>query len=184
MGQFCWQLLTESAKLENRLSTHYQEIMDPLIEPNIHARLGIAGLPERIQSLSRGMIYAVVADQQSIRIPLLARSAVKTIEAGLTVVLLAQAEPSAWVKKARLAGIELGQHLRSGALKIFRHQPDAVKQVFKAGAKKVIGELDQQMLEPGSLVIFDQADPFFLLATRGLPSRLVKTIRLGQRKTT
>ena len=138
--------------------------MDSSIEPNTHARLGIAGLPERIQNLSRGMIYAVVADQQSIRIPLLARSAIKSIEAGLTVVLLAQAEPSAWVKKARLAGIELGPHLRSGSLKIFRHQPDAVKQVFKAGAKKVISELDQQLLEPGSLVIFDQADPFFLLA--------------------
>ena len=67
------------------------------------AKLGVAGLPERIQQLARGMIYAVVADQQSIRIPFLARSAVKTIEAGLTVILLSQAEPAAWVKKARLA---------------------------------------------------------------------------------
>jgi Cellulose biosynthesis GIL len=128
------------------------------------AQLGIAGLPPRMQQLSRGMIYAVVADQQSIRIPLLARTLIKTIEQGAPTILLSQAEPSAWLKKARLAGIELASHVRSGALKIFRHQPDSAKQVFKAGASNVISELSQQNIEPGSLVVIDQADAFFLLA--------------------
>jgi Cellulose biosynthesis GIL len=128
------------------------------------AQLGIGGLPARTGSLARGMMYAIVADQQSLRIPLLARTAVRSLELGIPCILLAQADPAAWVKKARLAGIELGTYVRSGALRIFRHEADAGKAVFRAGAAQVIGELEQGKIEAGSLLLFDQADSFFQLA--------------------
>jgi Cellulose biosynthesis GIL len=128
------------------------------------AQLGILGLPARIHQLARAMIYAVVADQQSIRIPLLARTAVRSIDAKIPVVLLSQAEPNVWVKKARLAGIELSSYLRSGQLRIFRHNPESTKQVFQGGAQQIIAELNAANLELGSLVIFDQADSAFQLA--------------------
>jgi hypothetical protein len=128
------------------------------------SQLGVAGLPSRLHNMARGMVYAIVADQQSIRIPLLARSAVRSLEQGIACILLSQAEPSAWVKKARLAGIELAPYIRDGRLKVFRHHPDSAKQVFRGGAEQVINELDQSIVEPGSLVMFDQADAMFQLA--------------------
>jgi hypothetical protein len=128
------------------------------------AQLGIGGLPARVGSLASSMMYAVVADQQSMRIPLLARTAVRSIELGIPCTLLSQAEPSSWVKKARLGGIELAVHVRSGALRIFKHEADVGKALFRAGAAQVIGELDDGGIEPRSLLILDQADQLFQLA--------------------
>lgn len=125
---------------------------------------GVSGLSPRIQNLARGMVYALIADQPSIRIPLLARSIVRSIEADVPCILLSPTEPSAWVKKARLAGVELAGHVRRGTLRIYRPLSDETQALSLERPAQVTAAINKIGVEPGSLLVVDQADGIFQLA--------------------
>jgi cellulose biosynthesis protein BcsE len=127
-------------------------------------RLILRGLPERVQQLSRGMIYGVAVDQQSIRLPLWSASLLETLKQGNPAVLLSPAEPPALLRKALLAGVDLAPALKSGQLRLFRHRVDAAKQMFQGGPERLVEELAKYTVGPRSFIVFDQADPFFMLA--------------------
>jgi cellulose biosynthesis protein BcsE len=127
-------------------------------------RLALPGLSERVQQLSRGMIYGIAVDQQSIRVPLLASCVLASVQSGNVAVMLSASEPSALVRKAKLAGVDLAPALASGQLRLFRHKLDAAKQMFQAGPERLVHELAKYTVGPRSLIVFDQADPFFLLS--------------------
>ncbi len=127
-------------------------------------RLILRGLPDRVQHLSRGMIYGVAVDQQSIRLPLWSASLLESLRLGNPAVLLSPAEPPALLRKALLAGVDLAPALKSGQLRLFRHRVDAAKQMFQGGPERLVEELAKYTVGPRSFIVFDQADPFFMLA--------------------
>jgi hypothetical protein len=67
--------------------------------PVLHARLGISKLPLRLSIMARGMVYAVAVDQQSVRIPLITRTVLQSLEAGLPCVLMSPFDPTSLLKK-------------------------------------------------------------------------------------
>jgi cellulose biosynthesis protein BcsE len=132
--------------------------------PVLHARLGISKLPLRLSIMARGMVYAVAVDQQSVRIPLITRTVLQSLEAGLPCVLMSPFDPASLLKKGSLAGVDLSAFLRTGQLKIFRQKQTTSKDLFKTGVGRLIDELGFFNLPQRSLVVFDNADSSFCLA--------------------
>jgi cellulose biosynthesis protein BcsE len=135
-----------------------------LAGPVLHARLGISKLPLRLSIMARGMVYAIAVDQQSVRIPLVTRTVLQSLEAGLPCVLMSPFDSASLLKKGALAGVDLSAYLRTGQLKIFRQKQTATKDLFRAGVGRLIDELGFFNLPPRSLVVFDNADSAFCLS--------------------
>ena len=130
----------------------------------MHAKLGISKLPQRLSVMARGLVYAIAVDQQSVRIPLLTRTVLQSLEAGMPCVLLSPFDPAALLKKGSLAGVDLSEFLRIGQLKIFRQKQSTSKDLFRTGVGRLIDELGFFNLPARSLVVFDNADSSFCLA--------------------
>jgi cellulose biosynthesis protein BcsE len=132
--------------------------------PVQHARLGISKLPLRLSIMARGMVYAVAVDQQSVRIPLITRTVLQSLEAGLPCVLMSPFDSASLLKKGALTGVDLSPYIRTGQLKIFRQKQTTSKDLFQAGVGRLIDELGFFNLPPRSLIVFDNADSAFCLA--------------------
>jgi cellulose biosynthesis protein BcsE len=132
--------------------------------PVLYAKLGISKLPLRLSVMARGMVYAIAVDQQSVRIPLITRTVLQSLDSGLPCVLMSPFDPASLLKKGALAGVDLSSYLRSGQLKIFRQKQTTSKDLFKTGVGRLIDELGFFNLPPRSLVVFDNADSSFCLA--------------------
>lgn len=128
------------------------------------ACLGLDNLPDRIARLSRGMIYSLACDQQAVRLPLAARALAASLRIGQPCVLVTAGDPAMFLRKARLAGIDLGAHARGGDLAVFQLAADADKQTFREGPQAFLRELELNIPAPGAFVVLDEADAVFALA--------------------
>ena len=128
------------------------------------ASLGLDHLPARIARLSRGMIYSLACDQQAVRLPLAARALAASLRTGQPCVLVTAGDPAMFLRKARLAGIDLGAHARGGGLAVFQLAADADKQTFREGPQAFLRELELNVPGPGAFVVLDEADAVFALA--------------------
>jgi len=131
------------------------------------ACLGIESVPARIGRLSSGMIYSLACDQQAVRLPLAAGALAASLATGKPCVLVTPGDPAMFLRKARLAGFELGEHARAGRLVLLQLAAEADKQMFRAGAEGFLRELELNLAGPGAFVVLDQADAIFMLSDPG-----------------
>ncbi len=128
-----------------------------------HICLGVQGLPERVARLDSGEMYAIACSDLSIREVLIAGALLCTLDSGRPAVLISAAEPSSFLAKAARAGFDLKRFVQRRRLQLLRQPQQAGEHLQKVGAKRFIDELDRAELAPGSLILFDQADPIYLL---------------------
>jgi hypothetical protein len=127
------------------------------------ACLGLESLPARIARLPRGMIYSLACDQQAVRLPLAARALGASLRTGQPCVLVTAGDPAMFLRKARLAGMDLGAHARSGELALFQLAAEADKSMFRDGPQAFLRELELSLPGPGVFVVLDEADAVFAL---------------------
>lgn len=128
------------------------------------ACLGVDGLPPRVARLSPGMIYSLACDQQAVRLPLAARALLASLSTGKPCVLVTAGDPAMFLRKVRLAGIDLDAQVRAGALTLFQLAADADKLMFRAGPPALLRELEISVTQAGSFVVLDEADALFMLS--------------------
>ena len=136
----------------------------PAVGTSGQPRLGLGELPERIDRLASGMVYALACDQQAVRLPLIANAILASVRAGNRCALLAPSHPSVLLRKLRLAGFALEAPLKRGELDLFEVSRDAGKELFRLGADTLLGQLDKHIPERDVLVVLDEADALFQVA--------------------
>src|SRR6266850_1847049 len=136
----------------------------PAVGTSGQPRLGLGELPERVDRLASGMVYALACDQQAVRLPLIANAILASVRAGNRCALLAPSHPSVLLRKLRLAGFALEAPLKRGELDLFEVSRDAGKELFRLGADTLLGQLDKHIPERDVLVVLDEADALFQVA--------------------
>jgi hypothetical protein len=127
-------------------------------------RLGLGGLPARIDRLAPGMIYGLVCDQQAVRLPLLAGALAVSLRLGKQCVLVTPSEPGVLLRKLNLAGFTLLGPLKTGQLTVFQITADAAKHLFRVGAQGLLTQLQQNIAARDALLVLDQADALFMVS--------------------
>ena len=110
------------------------------------------------------MIYSLACDQQAVRLPLAARALAASLRTGQRCVLVTAGDPAMFLRKARLAGMELGAYARSGELMLFQLAAEADKMMFREGPQALLRELELSIAGRGAFVVLDEADAVFALA--------------------
>src|SRR5688500_15292432 len=110
------------------------------------------------------MIYSLACDQQAVRLPLAARALAASLRTGQRCVLVTAGDPAMFLRKARLAGMELGAYARSAELVLFQLAADADKMMFREGRPALLRELELSIAGRGAFVVLDEADAVFALA--------------------
>jgi Cellulose biosynthesis GIL len=121
------------------------------------AKLGVVGLPPPVDNLSEGGVYAIAAEQPSIRVPLLARSVLATLSSGQRVVVFSSVENASYFKRARLVGCDLASPARLGQLHFVRQRQD-IDDVMGSALKRMLSELRYFKLPERSMLLVDLAD--------------------------
>ena len=128
------------------------------------ASLGLESLPQRIGRLAAGMVYAIACGQQAVRLPLAAGALRASLREEQRCALVTALDPRMFLRKARLAGYELDEHVASGRLTVFHLAPDAAKHMFRVGPEGFLHELEQNFPGSGAFLVLDGADPLFMLS--------------------
>lgn len=128
------------------------------------ACLGLESLPTRIARLSPGMTYSLACDQQAVRLPLAARALAASLATGKICALVTPGDPTMYLRKVQLAGLDLGRYARTGALTLLQLTEDAEKHLFRAGPGGFLRQLEAALPPSGALVVLDQADALFMLS--------------------
>jgi len=126
--------------------------------------LGIAGLPARVEGLARELVYALLIDQQSHRIPLMVQALHATLEREVPCTLFTPGDPAAFLRKAALLGLDLEPFVKTGDLSLVRQKTDPSLPVFRAGPAAVMELLQRSVTRDDSLVVLDGADSLLFLA--------------------
>jgi hypothetical protein len=126
--------------------------------------LGLPGLDDSIAALARGQVYGIVADPQSLRLPLLAQLLHCTLTAGGRSTLILPGDPAAFLSKARLAGFDLSWFEQNGDLEIVRQRADPLLPLFRGGAGPVLEMIDRSVRDDRRLLVLEQAEPLLLLS--------------------
>lgn len=136
-------------------------------KPNIDkvcARLNISELPSLTDSMSKGGMYALIAETPPTRFPILASCLHAALQDGLpcTVILPEQAET--FLERLESYGqLQTGDSISDGSLQVLLCQNDFTKKMFRFGADTFAKELDHFDTRPNGLLIFDKADDLFSL---------------------
>jgi hypothetical protein len=126
--------------------------------------LGLPGLDASIAVLAPGQVYGLVADAQTLRVPLLAQLLHATLVGGTRCTVILPGDPAAFVSKARLAGFDLGLYERSGDLELIRQRGDPLLPLFRGGPDPVLEMIDRGVDETRRLLVLEQAEPLLLLS--------------------
>jgi cellulose biosynthesis protein BcsE len=126
--------------------------------------LGIEDLPDRIGRLAVGAMYAIACEDPSIRQRLIAAALYHTLLSGRPAVLISAAGAQQFLRRADQDGFDLSGFIQKRQLQLLRHPPHADTHLQQVGARQFIDELDRAELHPGSLILFDEADPLYLLS--------------------
>ncbi len=108
-------------------------------------------------------MYAIACGDPTIRELLIVGALFAALESGRSAVLVGAGELSSFLGKAARAGLDLGQFVRQRRLKLLCLSAQTGGLLQKLGARHLIDVLDRAEIAPESLVLFDQADPLFLL---------------------
>ncbi|RPH41701.1 MAG: hypothetical protein EHM87_18995 [Burkholderiales bacterium] len=126
--------------------------------------LGLPGLDDSIAVLARGQVYGIVADPQSLRLPLLARLLHTTLSAGGRCTMILPGDPAAFLSKARLAGFDLVWFEQNGDLELIRQRADPLLPLFRGGPAPVLEMIDRAVRDDRRLLVIEQAEPLLLLS--------------------
>jgi hypothetical protein len=110
------------------------------------------------------MVYAIACDQQAVRLPLTAGALRASLREGKACALVTALDARMFLRKARLAGCDLDEHVSSGLLTLFTLSADAAKHMFRLGPEGFVRELQQNVPGRGGFLVFDSADPLFMLS--------------------
>jgi hypothetical protein len=139
--------------------------------------LAIDGLSDQLGELGHAMVYAVAVDQQAIRYALVAHTLDSALQAGRECLVYIAVDPVQWLRKAEITGVKLQTHVRSGRLRLIRQSEvssppaDATLTHPVEAARRLHAELRHHKIAPGSLVVFETADPRLPLADPGAAAR-------------
>ncbi len=143
----------------------------------VRARLGIDGLPDRFEGMAGGLIYGIVAEQQALRIALLARTLAANLAEGLRCVLVTPFEASTLLKKSEMVGVDLGFPLVQGQLTLMPgSEPVETSGVLRA-VRRMVGELTALGLPAGSVTVVDQAELVLGLAEPSVCGAATRTLQ-------
>jgi len=134
-------------------------------------RLHVQDLPEAIDILSPGGVYALVVDTPPARFPLLAGSFSGALDQGLPISLLLATPPQPWLERLEQLGLkDTEDAVQTGRLQVFQQQTDFTKKLFRHGTPAFVQELEHFGLPRDSLLVVDQADDLLSLHDMGLAS--------------
>jgi hypothetical protein len=133
----------------------------PAVEP---VSLGLPGLDASIAVLAPGQVYGLIADAQTLRVPLLAQLLHETLAGGTRCTLILPGDPAAFISKARLAGFDLAWYEDNGDLELIRQRGDPLLPVFRGGPGPVLEMIDRSVDETRRLLVIEQAEPLLLLS--------------------
>jgi hypothetical protein len=119
--------------------------------------LGVEGLPSELADLVPGMLYAIIADTQAIRVALATQSLSGSAHVVAPSVLVTGHDPHALVKKAKSFAPQLEKQLTQGSARILRLEADISRRLLRFGSARLVEDLKAQVIAPDSLVIIDQA---------------------------
>jgi Cellulose biosynthesis GIL len=147
---------TAQAHSGNKLSRQGQDdIGAKLTKPQ--PILAIESLPSELADLVPGMLYAIIADTQAIRLALAAQSLSASAHASAPSVLVTGHDPHALVKKAKSFSPSLEKQLTKGSARILRLDADISRRLLRFGSAKLVEDLKAQDIAQHSLLIIDQA---------------------------
>lgn len=134
-------------------------------------RLHVQDLPEAIDILSPGGVYALVVDTPPARFPLLTASLSGALDQGLLTNLLLATPPQPWLERLAQLGLSATEDaVQTGRLQVFQQQTDFTKKIFRHGTPAFVQELEHFGLPRDSLLVVDQADDLLSLHDMGLAS--------------
>ena len=110
------------------------------------------------------MVYAIACGQQAVRLPLAAGALRASLQDGQRCALVTALDPRMFLRKARLSGHDLDEHVGNGQLTVFHLAPDAAKHMFRVGPEGFLRELEHNFAGGGAFLVFDAADPLFMLS--------------------
>ncbi|HYF58943.1 MAG TPA: BcsE family c-di-GMP-binding protein [Burkholderiaceae bacterium] len=122
-------------------------------------RLGLRGLPDNVVELARGQVYAIAADAQPLRLPLVAQTLRDTLERGLRACVVLPGDPAAFLSKARLGGADLDWWHEQGELVAVRLKADPLAVPFRNGPAAVLEHVDRTVPDGHALLVIEQAEP-------------------------
>lgn len=133
--------------------------------------LHVQDLPQTIDALSSGGVYALVVDTPPSRFPLLAGSLSGALDHGLITNLLLATPPQPWLERLEQLGLrDTEQAVETGRLQVFQQQTDFTKKIFRHGTPAFVQELEHFGLPRDSLLVVDQADDLLSLHDMSLAS--------------
>lgn len=134
-------------------------------------RLHVQDLPEAIDILSPGGVYALVVDTPPARFPLLTASLSGALDQGLLINLLLATPPQPWLERLAQLGLSVTDDaVQTGRMQVFQQQTDFTKKIFRHGTPAFVQELEHFGLPRDSLLVVDQADDLLSLHDMGLAS--------------
>ncbi len=138
--------------------------MQKPIQKTATARLNIADLPSLTDCMSKGGMYALIAETPPTRFPVLASCLFAALQDQIpcTVILPEQAET--FIERLESFGqLNTEDALNTRELQVLLCQNDFAKKLFKFGIDAFTKEMARFDIRPSGLLIFDKADELFSL---------------------
>ena len=136
-------------------------------KPNIDkvcARLNISELPSLTDSMSKGGMYALIAETPPTRFPILASCLHAALQDGLPCTVILPEQAATFLERIESFGqLDTEDAISKGDLQVLLFQKDFTKTMFRFGADTFTQELDHYDTRPNGLLIFDKADDLFSL---------------------
>ena len=139
---------------------------DPTVPPPLSpvARIGILGLPNLVDSMVSGGVYALIAETPSARFPILAGSLACAVREGLVCMVVVPAEPEQFIQRIESYGdLNVHELFAANRLQFFVMQDEFSKKMFRVGAEGFVEELEHFEIPENSFFLFNQADELLSL---------------------
>ena len=129
---------------------------------------GIPGLPQSINTLLNGSIYAAVIDSVPARLSVVIQAIKANLAAGNVCVLLTAMTPSVFLARAHASGVDFSKDVNSSRLYLFSNEGDYASNIFRHGVKRFLQEFDYFRVPAGSYFLFDQAGDLFTISDQNM----------------
>ena len=128
------------------------------------ARLNISELPSLTDCMSKGGMYALIAETPPTRFPILASCLNAALHDGLPCTVILPEQAATFLERLESYGqLQTDDAISDGSLQVLLCQNDFTKKMFRFGADTFAKELDHFDTRPNGLLIFDKADDLFSL---------------------
>jgi cellulose biosynthesis protein BcsE len=131
---------------------------------HVYARLNITDLPSLSDCMSKGGMYALIADTPPTRFPILASCLYAALQDGLPCTIILPEQAETFLERVKFYGqLDTDDALSKGELQVLLCQNDFSKKMFKYGTDTFAAELAHFDTQLSGLLIFDKADELFSL---------------------